>query len=295
MILVALAGAGFGLGLYLFFAALYPTREPLTTALDRLGRPLPQRSNGSRTLDARVGASFRRIPPVERLLGRLTTDLRVLRKDPDEVAATLVVCGLVGLVWAPLVAAGGALLGITIPWMIPAWLSLAGAGIAIVVPYRNIHEKATEARAAFGHALSAYCDVCAMAMSAGRETYAAMFEAASAGDGWAFTEIRNALERGFIGGDKPWDSLIALGEHLGLDDLAELGATIALAGGEGAAVRDTVASKARSIRERLVSDAEKRASAATERMAVPVAMLMIGFLWFLTYPALAVILQQSHS
>jgi Flp pilus assembly protein TadB len=295
MILVTIAGAGFGLGLYLFFSALYPAREPLAAALDRLGRPLPQSTDGPKTLDAQVGATFRRIPTVDRILGRLATDLRVLRKDPDEVAASLVVCGLVGLVWAPIVAAGAVALGIPIPWMIPAWLSVAGAVVAMLVPYRNIREKASEARAAFGHALSAYCDVCAMAMSAGRETYAAMFEAASAGDGWAFAEIRNALERGFIGGDKPWDSLIALGEQLGLDDLAELGATIALAGGEGAAVRDTVASKARSIRERLVTDAEKRASAATERMAVPVAMLMIGFLWFLTYPALAVILQQSHS
>ena len=79
-----------------------------------------------------------------------------------------------------------------------------------------------------------------------------------------------------------------------MNDLVELGATVALAGDEGAAVRDTIASRARSIRERLIAETEKRASAATERMAVPGAMLMIGFLWFLAFPALFLIIQQGH-
>lgn len=288
-----LAGVGFGVGLWLLYTGLAPAREPLAASLARLGRPLPRPSTEPETIDARVGSALRRVPAVDRALEVLRTDLRLLHRDPNETAAQLAVYGLVGFLWAPVVAGGGLLMGIPIPWVIPLWLAVAGAVLAMVVPYRHLREEAAQARTAFGHALSAYCDVCAMAMSAGREVYAAMFEAASAGQGWAFDEIHDAVQHGFLLGEKPWDSLISLGAELGIDDLAELGATVALAGGEGAAVRDTVASKARSIRERLVTDAEKKAGAATERMAIPGAMLMIGFLWFLTYPALFLILQQS--
>lgn len=294
MTAAVLAGIGFGAALALLWSGLSPQHEPLAASLARLGRPLPAAPAVPLTTDARVGGALRRLGFVDRFLDRLQGDLRILRRDPNEVAAELAVYALIGLLWVPVVAAGGYMLGVPIPPLVPAWLSLAGAALATVIPYRQIREKAAQARTAFGHALSAYCDVCAMAMSAGREVYAAMFEAASAGDGWAFEEIRDALQRGFLAGDRPWDSLAALGEELGVMDLSELAATISLAGGEGAAVRDTVASKARSIRERLVTNAEKRAGAATERMAIPGAMLMLGFMWFLTFPALYLILEQSR-
>jgi Flp pilus assembly protein TadB len=289
-----LAGAGVGLAIWLLWTGLSPARQPLSTALDRIGQPLPATTGQPETLDARLGGALRRIPVVERSLVRMRADFRVLHKDPDEAAAQLVAYAFAGFLGPVVVMAGGIAMGLPIPWAIPPWLGLVGAAAALLLPYRDVRERAAEARAGFSHALSAYCDVCAMAMAAGREVYAAMFEAASVGHGWAFDEIDGALRRGFLAGDKPWDSLIALGHDLGIEDLAELGATIALAGGEGAAVRDTVASKARSIRERLVAAAEKKAGAATERMAVPGTLLLIGFLWFLTYPALFVILQQSR-
>lgn len=294
MTAAVLAGIGFGAGLWLLWTGFAPAREPLAVSLARLGRPLPAATATPETLDARIGAALRRVSVVERSLQSLRADLRILHKDPNEAAAQLVVYAFGGFLWPLVVSGGGLLMGIPIPWMVPLWLAVAGAGTALLLPYRQLRERATVARTAFGHALSAYCDVCAMAMAAGREVYAAMFEAAAAGQGWAFDEMRDAVQHGFLAGEKPWDSLVALGQDLGMDDLCELGATIALAGGEGAAVRDTVASKARSIRERLVTDAEKKAGAATERMAIPGAMLLIGFLWFLTYPALFLILQQSH-
>jgi hypothetical protein len=53
---------------------------------------------------------------------------------------------------------------------------------------------------AFAHALSAYCDVVAMTVSAGYELHAAIFDAVGRGDGWAFAELREALDRGFLTG-----------------------------------------------------------------------------------------------
>jgi Flp pilus assembly protein TadB len=227
-------------------------------------------------------------------VGRLATDLRILGRSPDQQVAQLAAYGFVGLFWAPVVAAGGRLLGIPIPLMIPLWLALAGAVVMVVVPFRPIRKEAAEARAGFCHALSAFCDVAAMALSAGQEAHGALFQSAAAGNGPAFDELNNSLQTGFLAGRRPAESLAQLGREIGVEDLVELGGTIGLAENEGAPVGETVAAKARSIRERLISDIERDAASATERMAIPGAMLMIGFLWFIAFPALYMILEEAR-
>jgi hypothetical protein len=119
----------------------------------------------------------------------------------------------------------------------------------------------------------------------------ALFEAAAAGSGPAFDEINNALQTGLLAGHSPAESLRQLGHDLGIEDLVDLGSTIGLAETEGAPVSETIAAKARSIRERLVADIERAAATATERMTIPGAMLMIGFLWLISFPALFLIFQ----
>jgi Flp pilus assembly protein TadB len=289
-------GVVVALGLVVLWSAVFPAPERLDTALARLGRPLSGSTPALRgdDLDARLGSLLARWSPMRSLLERVRVDLRLLRRTPEEQALAMATHAFIGFLWAPVVAAGAVLLGYAVPLLVPAWLAVGGAVLVGLLPYRQVREDARKERAAFRHALSAYCDVAGMAMASGREVYASLFEAAATGDGTAFDEIRDTLHRGHISGDKPWDSLRGLGEDIGVTDLVELGATVALAGDEGAAVRDTIASRARSIRERLIAETEKRASAATERMAVPGAMLMIGFLWFLAFPGLLLILQQSH-
>jgi len=52
----------------------------------------------------------------------------------------------------------------------------------------------------------------------------------------------------------------------------------------------SIAAKARSIRTRGLADAEGAAQAASERMSLPVVLLMTGFIVFLGYPAVAQVL-----
>ena len=80
-----------------------------------------------------------------------------------------------------------------------------------------------------------------------------------------------------------------LGEQLRINDLDELASTVAMAGEEGAAVRESVAAKAQTIRQRITADNESEAAAKTERMTLPSVLLAIGFLIFLAYPAMAAI------
>jgi Flp pilus assembly protein TadB len=133
-----------------------------------------------------------------------------------------------------------------------------------------------------------------MALSAGQESHGALFEAAAAGAGPAFDEINNALQTGLLAGHSPAESLRQLGHDLGIEDLVDLGSTIGLAETEGAPVSETIAAKARSIRERLIGDIERAAASATEGMTIPGAMLMIGFLWLISFPSLFLIFQQGQ-
>ena len=68
--------------------------------------------------------------------------------------------------------------------------------------------------------------------------------------------------------------------------LGELAASVTLAGEQGAKVRASLTAKAASLREHEVRDAEADAEAATERMTIPLVMLLAGFVVFIGYPAM---------
>lgn len=289
---VALAGALVGGGFWLMWTGWVPARPSLRWALDRLGQPVPDIVPASRdSLDARLGAKVRKIGIVDQTVEALRTDLRVLRRSPDEQAAIIVAYGLLGFLWAPVVAAGAWLVGVRLPIAIPLWLALAGAGIGVVTAIRTAKTAAAQRRRAFSQALSSFCDVTGMCLAAGRGVESSLETAAHTGHGWAFAELQTAMRTGYVRGDTPWEALARLGEDADLPDLTEVAAALSLAGEEGAAVRDTVTSKAKAIRERLTADAERTAATTTERMGVPATLLLLGFIIFLGFPALAVLFE----
>jgi hypothetical protein len=64
-----------------------------------------------------------------------------------------------------------------------------------------------------------------------------------------------------------------------------LAASVSLAGTEGAKVRASLAAKAGSLRTHELAEAETEDQAATERMSLPVVLLLAGFLLFIGFPA----------
>ena len=65
---------------------------------------------------------------------------------------------------------------------------------------------------------------------------------------------------------------------------------MSLAGTEGARVRESLAVKATSLRSHALAEAEAEAEATTEKMAMPVVLLFVGFLILVGYPAIDLIL-----
>ena len=92
-------------------------------------------------------------------------------------------------------------------------------------------------------------------------------------------------------GITPWAALGELGEEMAVDELRDLAAALALVAEDGAKVRDSLAARAVSMRQRELADAEGRAAQArSQSMLIAQLLLCVGFLLFLTYPAVARVL-----
>ena len=297
MTVALLAGLVVGAGLWVAWTGVRPAAEPLGAALARVSRPpVPVRvvSDDVDERDARVGGFLLdHVPLLARRIEATRADLRVLGRPPEEQAVRVVAWVLLPLLLGPWVAIVAAVCGIPIPATVPGLAALVASAAGFFVPFLLLRSDAAERRTAFSHALSSWCDVMVMTLAAGRGVEQAMETAGNAGQGWAFAELRGALHAGYVRGEPPWVALERLGHDLGIADLTELASTVALAGEEGAAVRTTVAAKARTMRERMSADSELEAASVTERMSLPSVLLVVGFLIFLCYPAIVAVFQIS--
>jgi Flp pilus assembly protein TadB len=90
---------------------------------------------------------------------------------------------------------GRALGGIAAPLELPIALTIAFALGGALLPNLTLGGEATKRRRSFNHALSAFLDLVAVKLAAGRGVEGALDTAPEAGHGWAFTELGQALYR----------------------------------------------------------------------------------------------------
>lgn len=287
--LVILAGAGLGLGLLLIVASLRSPRPSVAEALQRMSHP----ANDVHVANSRtyIAASLANTIGLNNLItDSVRRDLRTLDRSPDDHIARCMACTVIlGLV-PPAATAVAAFGGVTVSFTVPAAAALLFAAAGLVLPAVGLHQEAEKRRADFKHALSAYLNLVGVNVAAGRGVEGALEKAATTGEGPAFVAIRRALYRAQVTGQTPWAALDALGAEIGIDELQELAATISLAGGVGAKVRVSLAAKAATLRKRGLSEIQASANAASERMAMPVVLLVIGLIVFIGYPAISRIL-----
>ena len=82
-----------------------------------------------------------------------------------------------------------------------------------------------------------------------------------------------------------WAALGDLGARLDVVELGQLASSASLVDTEGARIRDSVAAQAETLRAAQLAEVEASAESATERMSVPVVVLLAGFVLFIAYPA----------
>lgn len=290
-----LLGAGIGLGLWALLVWLAPPKPSLASLLDTL-HAAPKAPPVITTPDKGRWAAKLGRPAVGMLASfglptqKRRRDLHVLGRTTDTVLAEKAVLTVAGLLLPSALHLFLLLAGWDLPWQFPFAAGLVCAVGGFWFPDVQVAANAEHRRTAFRHALSAYLNLVRVSLAAGAGVDGALSDAASVGQGWAFTQIRRALTLARLTRATPWSTLAQLGEELDVRELMELASSVSLAGTEGAKVRASLAAKAAAIRTRELAAAEGHAQAATERMSLPVVCLFAAYLLLIGFPAIASVL-----
>ncbi|MER5789978.1 type II secretion system F family protein [Streptomyces sp. NPDC001980] len=290
-------GVTLGLGVYVLIRALMPSRR---SAVAQVARIDAMRARGAAyesarrtqdtgrlgTLRAEVGdrvADFYRQQGWEQR--SLRADLAVLDRSWEKFLATKVLLAAAGLIFGPFLFAVVYTMGFGHNPVIPVWLALACAALFFFLPDLEVRRDAAEKRRDLRRVIGAYLDLVSMSLAGGRGLPEALMAAAEVSDGWANQRIRNALADARITGVSQWQALGALGEELGVEELKDLSASLALVADDGAKVRESLASRAETMRHRELAEIEGSAGEKSQSMLVAQLLLCAGFLVFLIFPA----------
>ena len=180
--------------------------------------------------------------------------------------------------------------GIHVSFVLPIWGGLVLAIVFSVFPYLEVKQKAAQRRKDFRHAVGAFLDLVGMNLAGGRGVPEALMAASEIGGGWSMWRLRDALANARITGQTPWQALGALGEEIRLDELRDLAAALSLVAEDGAKVRESLTARAVSLRRRELADLEGQAGERSQSMLVAQMFLVAGFLVFLVFPVVGVLL-----
>ena len=296
-VVMLVLGAGIGFGALLTWRAIAPRPVPIEVVLRGLanhGVPVGTDAPGPDPVIDRIGGVSRRV--VEAFghdTGRLSSELELVGRTLERHAFDKLLAAVTGLLVPNLAAFGLLITGLSLPVGIIGVMSFATAVAGFFLPDFLLRDEAERRRRAFRHTLSSYLDLVNVLLAGGAGIETALHAAADAGDGWGYQTIRSELRRARLTGRSPWETFASLAERLGVNELAELAASVSLAGSQGARIRASLAAKADTLRGHQIAETEAAAEAATERMTIPVAVLLFGFLVFIAFPAIAQITSVS--
>jgi len=274
-----LTGGTVGLGVALVGYGLYPPRPALAEVIERLRRPPTAPATGRRRAYTALANPLTALGlPRE----RVRADLAVVDKDPVQHLAEQAAATLLGLLVIP---AAAALAGIG--GQIPLWLALIGAAIGFRWADTTLHTQAEKRRGQLRTTLSAMLDLLTISLAGGSGLEQALDDASGICTGWAANRLRQVLTTARLLRQPPWPALGQLGADTGVTELQELGATMALAGSEGARIRASLAARAAAMRATATAEMETTAEKASGRMSLPLLLLGIAYLIFLLYPPIA--------
>lgn len=215
-------------------------------------------------------------------------ELNLAGRTVDQHVVALVVASLMGLILPPLMvgvlqSAGALSLGVFVPLL----ASLALAVLGPFVVHTVLVEQANETRADFRYQVSAYLDVVTMLLAGNTGYEGALEQAAHAGDGRLFAELRRRMRESGARGSSLTDALHRTGRELGLEELEQIAATAALSASEGAPVARTLSAKCATLRAALSTEQESEARLRTSRLTTPIVGMALIFMALVMYPALS--------
>jgi Flp pilus assembly protein TadB len=292
ILFTCMVGGAVGLGVFALIRALMPSRRSSVSTvaqIDALRAAAP--TSGPVATEAtdfrgRIGQRIAQFYLQQGWEQRsLRADLAVLDRTWESFLATKILLSAAGVIFGPFLFALIWQLGIGSNPVIPVWMALLFGGVFFVLPDFEVRRDAADKRKDLRRVIGAYLDLVSMNLAGGRGLPEALMAAAEISDGWALMRIRNCLADARITGTSQWVALGRLGEQLGIEELQDLSVTLGLVADDGAKVRESLASRAETMRHRELAEIEGAAGEKSQSMLVAQLLLCAGFLVFLIFPA----------
>lgn len=260
----------------------------LQRTVARLRRPAGSTTGDDRDALGRLGGAvagaatrFPRLVPTH-------AQFALVGRRPEQHALWLVFAASAGFVAPAVLLAAlqrAGLLGLG--WSVPAIGALGGAVLGPVVVHTATVARATTITDDLRYQTSAYLDVVTMLLAGNTGYEGALEQAAHAGDGRLFVELRRRMRESGARGASLTEALQRTGTELGLDELEQVAATATLSASEGAPVARTLAAKCATLRAALATEQEREARLRTSRLTTPIVGMALVFMGLVIYPALS--------
>ncbi len=287
--IVALTALG-AIGVLVAISGWLQPAPSLSRVLQHLQRPATAGPSGSsgRTLGRRLlgglALAARRHPRV------LPSDpeLRLVGRSAEQHVTYLVVAAFAGFAAPPLLLQSLQAAGlIDLSWFVPVFVALTGGVLGPLLVHTATVEAAGEIRGDLRYQVSAYLDVVTMLLAGNTGYEGALEQAARAGDGRLFAELRRRMRESGARGASLTDALGRAGREFDLDELEQIAATAALSAAEGAPVARTLSAKCATLRSALSTEQESEARLRTSRLTTPIVGMALIFMGLVIYPALS--------
>ncbi|HEY8472091.1 MAG TPA: type II secretion system F family protein [Natronosporangium sp.] len=273
------AGSLVGLGAFLLVWRALPARPDAGRALRRL------HADGLDPL--LLGGVANHSNWWQRLWRPPTRELTLLGRTTQQYWTSLGMTGLIGLSLPAVLGALLFVLGIELPFVIPAVASLGLGVLGGWMAHHDVVSKAANARYEFRRACCTYLDLVSLELAAGHGPVAALERACAGIDGWVFERLRETLLRAQLQLHQPWDELRVFAAEIDVPELGDVGDIVQAAGSEGAVVHETMLARAESLRDQIRVEALARAKATTTKLDIPGAALLLVLAVFVIYPLMA--------
>jgi len=213
--------------------------------------------------------------------------LHLVGRTTDVHVGILVLSSLAAFVVPSLVLGLLQLTGVvSISWFVPAAISLLAAIVTPLLIHADTVARADAVRVDLRHQLGAFIDMVTMLLAGNTGYEGALDQAARAGDGLLFRQLRRRMREVSTTGRSLVEALSLVADEYGIVELEQVAATATLSAQEGAPVARSLAAKCSTLRATLAADEEANARIRNDKVTPPLVGMALLFMALIIYPAL---------
>lgn len=272
-------------GVWLAVSGWTRPHHGVARAMDRLRRPAtPVTTTGG--LVGQVGLAVRR-SRVGAWTDGWVRPLHLIGRSIEVHVGMLVLAGLVGLVVPSLVLGALQWAGVvSIGIVVPLALSIVGAIVLPLLVHADARARSSEVAVDLRHQLGAYLDMVTMLLTGNTGYEGALEQAARAGDGVLFRQLRRRMREVSTTGQSLVRALELVADEYGIVELEQVAATATLSASEGAPVARSLGAKCATLRSTLAAEQEAAARVRNDKLTPPLVGMALLFMALIIYPAL---------